>query len=570
MSGSAQADGATWSEAPLRAPARLMRLARLGAFHQTRLSFVRSLIRRMAREKWQVRRAVEDLDRDGFGTMVYEIATPAGLLSFLAFSNPLLPEERTDRVIAEKWDAAFVLIEGRAGPEEIERLRAATPRQEAGRFSPAEMVLSRANKSVRLFERIVDCLAQGEQPDLAAILSVGYLMRTTAVYGNGKLGMADLDRVRAHGIFALPFQAEMLTVYMARQFGLDLVEHIARSRGGARAVELAPALKRAFGVGNATGLGMAPFLVNHPKLINNWILARERALARVRMVETVEPARKARLVALADRALGHIAQWTTDDARQAARIEVLARELMDLRARLAEPGGFLPERRPWEFLIESTEAHASPETVEVLVSLLLELHPERVDELETTTPSDEREETVPAMTLGALKALIERDYGWAITATYGAEANRHFFWYRSEEKDEPRLGQRFAEPGSEREMPLAIGYQVAGLYGALAALSPEELDEKVAAFLMMSPAHRGIVRRVQSLAGLPFAEVRDNLLSADCLAVDLLRCKLAMFGASKFDPKSDRWIRITLFQGAPLIGEGSGDPDDWLFPHFPL
>ena len=39
--------------------------------------------------------------------------------------------------------------------------------------------------------------------------------------------------------------------------------------------------------------------------------------------------------------------------------------------------------------------------------------------------------------------------------------------------------------------------------------------------------------------------------------IDLLRFKLAFFGASRFDPRSDRWLRICLFQGAPFPDEMS-------------
>jgi hypothetical protein len=46
----------------------------------------------------------------------------------------------------------------------------------------------------------------------------------------------------------------------------------------------------------------------------------------------------------------------------------------------------------------------------------------------------------------------------------------------------------------------------------------------------------------------------------------MLRCKLSFFGAAKFDPKSDLWTRICLFQGAPLIDEMTDDiADNWLF-----
>ena len=37
----------------------------------------------------------------------------------------------------------------------------------------------------------------------------------------------------------------------------------------------------------------------------------------------------------------------------------------------------------------------------------------------------------------------------------------------------------------------------------------------------------------------------------------------------KFDPKSDRWTRITMYQGAPGFDELAPDnADDWAFPAF--
>ena len=113
------------------------------------------------------------------------------------------------------------------------------------------------------------------QPDLAELVRVGYLLRTTAVYGNGKFGLADLGRLWRDGIFALPYEAEMLVVYMIRQFSFDLVEHIARARNPAGATRLSAESKRALGIGNATGLGMAPFLVAHPSLLK-WVAAAEQ------------------------------------------------------------------------------------------------------------------------------------------------------------------------------------------------------------------------------------------------------------------------------------------------------
>lgn len=547
----------------MRPPEEVMRLARLGAFHQTRLSFARTLVRRMGREHWRFSAPVQDLDADGYGTLVYRIDTPAGPLSFVAFSGPLAPHERTDRVIAEKWDTSFALVAGPVDGADIARLQQAVPLQEAGRFTAAEIVLSRANRSLRIFEHVVDCLSQGRQPELARLVEIGYLLRTTAVYGNGKFGIADLERVRRHGVFTLPYQAEMLTVYLARQFGFDLAEHIARSRNPA-AASLDAASRRALGVGNATGLGMAPYLVGHPKLLNAWVTARETALARVRAVDALDDSRLRRFGRLFDRAGDFLRQWRTDDPRQQERIETMKRELEELRPLL----GALPPRRPWDHLFRATgKAHA--ETQEMVASLLIELYPDLVDDLENETGADEAEATRPAMTLADLKSLIEKRYGWAIAQRYDADAARHFFWYRSAEKDEPRLGERFREAGADLELPMGIGLFVSELYETVAVRADAAPDEPVGLFLLAEPRWRGIVRRVQDLAALPYAEIRENLLGETCLPIDLLRCKLAIFGASKFDPKSDRWTRITLFQGAPLIEElERPDGDDWLFPAF--
>ena len=84
---------------------------------------------------------------------------------------------------------------------------------------------------------------------------------------------------------------------------------------------------------------------------------------------------------------------------------------------------------------------------------------------------------------------------------------------------------------------------------------------------MRRPKWRSTVRRVQTLMRFPYGEIRNNLLGRDCLPIDLLRCKLSFFGATKWDPKSDLWTRITMYQGAPHIDElGADDVDDWAFP----
>jgi len=324
-------------------------------------------------------------------------------------------------------------------------------------------------------------------------------------------------------------------------------------------------------VGNATGLGMAPFLITHPRLLDRWIRVRECALARARAQPQASPGQRARFAVLLDRARRHVAQWHTGDRRQAARIEVLGRELKALARRCAGPGAEpLAGAQPFDALFRSIEGRVSLETEELVASLLVELSGPLVDELENETGCDEEEHTCPAMTVGELLALIERCYGWTLQVDFRDPACRHLFWYVSAEKEEPRLGERGIDDGEQWELRIDVARQVQSLYRALAAAGAGVRRQRVAEFLLREPAWRGIVRRVQALAPLPYAEIRANLLDAGCVAVDMLRCKLATFGATGFDPRSDRWTRITLFQGAPCAD--ALDPevaDDWWMPVMP-
>jgi hypothetical protein len=90
----------------------------------------------------------------------------------------------------------------------------------------------------------------------------------------------------------------------------------------------------------------------------------------------------------------------------------------------------------------------------------------------------------------------------------------------------------------------------------------------MADFLRDAPEHGLAIERAQLAARYPYGEIQDNLIGAGCLPIDMLRCKLSFFGASKFDPKSDRWTRITLCQGAPLVDELDKEADDWWLPVF--
>lgn len=549
---------------PLREPAQVMRLDRMGSFHQTRLSFMRALLRRLEREHWSFERPIWRIGASGEGVAVYRAHGPKSSYSLVCFAHHLEPEERTDRVIAERWDATFALMDGEPDDMDLERLQANVPLQEAGRCSARELVLSRANKSVRLFEHVVERLAAGKQPDAGQIESVGYLMRTTAVYGNGKFGTADRDRIAHRSEFAGPFQAEMLTVWLIRTFTVDLAEHLATLRSPQRAITLHRDLRRRLGVGNSTGLGMAPFLINHPALLHTWMLARETALSRVRSLPHASPAAIEQFTDTLARAGRQVAGWRTGDDRQRPRIAELICDLESTSARIA--AGALEGKLPWDALYRWGEENLSMEGQEMLVSLLIEPHGELVDALVDSMSVDEGESfrIDGAMPVGQFKAFIERDYPWALNTDYEGTGAMARFWYVSEEKLEPRLGERGAEPGAELEQPLAAGRDVASLYHVLGEAGE---DEPLASVLLLHPEHRHAARRVQITDRYPYAEIRDNVIAADIVPVDMLRCKLSFFGAMRFDPRSDRWVRITMYKDAPFPDElGQAPADDWAFP----
>ena len=270
----------------LRDPNIVMQLSRLGSFHQSKLSFLRSFLKEF--KDWEYKRDLFNLDQSGHGEAVYSFKKKNRIYSLVCFANKIKDEERSDRVIATKWDAAFTLHDGVPKKKDIERLKNEVPKQEVGRLSYKELTLSRANKSLRVFNHVIEKLSEGNQPDIDLLSSVGYLYRTTAVYGSGKFGLADRFRIKNREEINGPFRLEMMLVYLVRQFTFDQVNHVAYHKNPKKAVKLDEKICKNLGIGNSTGLGMAPFIVNHPTLLNNWILSRETALKKIREIKNVD------------------------------------------------------------------------------------------------------------------------------------------------------------------------------------------------------------------------------------------------------------------------------------------
>ena len=553
------------ADLPMRNPKTVMELPRLGCLYPYPLSFMRCLLRRVMSEMWEINGTIFNLDEEGFGEVVYEITTPNAVYSYVIFSKKLSDSKRSDRVIAEDWDMTVTLCEGQIDQNRLEFLRSNVPLQEKGRVDSKCLVLSRANKSMRNFEYVIDCLSNGKQPDLDRIAKVGYIFRTTAVYGSGKFGMSDWDNLRKKYVdFAKPFSAEMFSCYMIRHFSLELANWVARGRSPEAAVELDDGIKRYIGIGNATGLGMAPYLIKHPMLIANWIEVRETSLARIIQYKSPDRDSLGNLECLIMKAAQHLDEISTDNPEQNVLNNRAVNEVNKCLEWIKANNETLVN---WQELIDHASQNYHVETQELINAILTEVYAKFILDLESELNIDENYRMQPMMKLNTLKSLIEKNYKWALRYDFTKSSSTETFWYRSEEKQEPRLGKKSLDSGIEKEMMMCIARDVRSCFDEICEIEGSNTSITVAHFAFSRPHLRYIIRRIQTMGLTQYGEIRANLLDADVLPIHLLRCKLSFFGVGKFDPRSKKWVRNTMFQGAPLVSDiGNEYNDTWCFP----
>jgi len=545
----------------LRDPKQVMKLSRLGSFHQSKLSFLRSFIREF--RDWNFQQDLFDLDSNGYGTAIYSVRKEKRVYSLICFANELDPDKRSDRVIATKWDAAFVLHDGIPTNEDIERLRENVPKQEVGRLTYKELTLSRANKSIRIFDHVVENLSNGKQPNMSIVDEVGYLYRTTAVYGSGKFGLADRYRIKDRPEINGPFRLEMMLVYLVRQFTFDQVNHIAKLKSPQTSVELDQNIARRLGIGNSTGLGMAPFIVNHPSLLHKWIFAREEALRQIRSIEKVSLNDFQIFKNCLHQSKYNIETWNTKSDYQNKKIEHLKLDLEKFEKDFLSSLKF-DENYFWNKLFQWIDKNLSEEGIEYIISMLMEPYDQIVNPLVQEMSSDEDKYfDIPAeRTVADLIVLIKKNYNDILDIDFNTKESISNFWFISKNKEEPRVANRYEEEGSEFEQPLAIARDIVHLYQRLLTVSS---TQTLAEFLIVNSDLRHAVRRCHIVEKFPYAEIQDNTIGADLVPIDMLRFKLSFFGAQKFDPRSDKWLRICMYQGAPLINELSTANDMWIY-----
>ena len=548
-------------EIRLRDPKFLMKLSKLGSFHQSKLSFLRSFLSEF--KDWKYSRDLFQLNDKGHGRAVYSFTKNKRTYSLICFANEIKDDERSDRVIATKWDAAFTLFDGIPSKEDIDRLNDNVPKQEVGRLSYKELTLSRANKSVRVFDHVVDSLSNGKQPNKEILSKVGYLYRTTAVYGSGKFGLADRFRIKKREEIRGPFRLEMMLVYLVRQFTFDQVNHIAKNKNPKLAVELDPEISRNLGIGNSTGLGMAPFIVNHPTLLNNWIHARETALKKIREIKQVSKNEIDIFYNCLIKSLKNITSWHTDSEFQKEKIKGLIEDLKKFIKFMKEDFKF-ENSHQFNQIYNWSEENLNDECIEYIVSMMMEPYDDIVNPLISQMSSDEEEHfNIPVdRTIEDLRNILENNYSEILKIDFLKDENNQNFWFISKNKEEPRIGDRYIDEGSDLEQPLAIARDINKLYDAVFT---KKNSSKIGKFLKDNNNLRHVVRRAFIAEKFPYSEIQDNTIGSKLVPIDMLRLKLSFFGAIKFDPRSDKWLRICMFQGAPLPSELDNFDDKWIY-----
>ena len=545
----------------LRDPNIVMKLSRLGSFHQSRLSFLRSFLKEF--KDWDYKRDLFELNENGYGTAVFSFKKKNRVYSLICFANELDENERSDRVIATKWDTAFTLFDGTPTKLDIDRLKNEVPKQEFGRLSYKELTLSRANKSVRVFNHVVESLSNGIQPDKELLAKVGYLYRTTAVYGSGKFGLADRFRIKNREEIYGPFRLEMMLVYLVRQFTFDQVNHVAKNRNPKKAVKLDPEICKSLGIGNSTGLGMAPFIVNHPTLLNNWIYAREVSLKKIREIKNVTINESDLFKRCLKKSIKNITSWNTESEYQIKKINSLLKDLNKFILFLDNEFDFNQEF-PFNNLYEHLEEKYDVECIEYVVSMMMEPYENIVEPLIKKMSSEEDKYfNIPTeRTVFELKTILEDKYSEILNIDFTKKESNLNFWFISKNKEEPRLANRFDENGSDLEQPLAIARDIKKLYETL-SMSKGSLT--IALFLSKNSDLRHVVRRAFIVEKFPYSEIQDNTIGKEIVPIDMLRLKLSFFGALKFDPRSDKWLRICMFQGAPLPEQLKSYDEHWVY-----
>lgn len=543
----------------LRPPADILSMKAAGAVVANALSFSRLAMRDFARGRWRIEKLRFDLDAEGRGEVLYRLVGGGWTFHFFLVALKLEEADKMDRNWAQSWDAMGALCQGEWTPEREALLREEIPKQRGGYADYGTLVYARGNRSARFFDHVVERLAAGEQPDIALLARVGYLLRTTAFICNGQLGTRAFAGLEPGHPLGRPYDIQMASGFVLREYVFDLADHVARARNP-KAARLDPAYRRFLGLGNAAATGLISYVVNHPQQLERWTRIREEAYARA-AAQPPDAAARVNFVRLLERAIRYHRESVDERTDLFATAGLVADELARLQAAFAQGPAQWGEMLAW------AETNLAAEAAEVARALVLEIYPALSEAAPDAFTADERMETAPGMTLGALRDTVQSAYGWALGKDFG-EATERYFWYRAANTPrENRRGLRTVAPEFQSENGMDTARQVGRLWRRLAHADPKA---RVAELLCTDPELRHIVARVQSLAGSPYAELRVNWLAPDFSPFEPVRWILSYFGMEKFEAARPKSVRGAFLQGAPIAEDvARGRDGDWPWPVIP-
>tara|TARA_B100001741_G_C16507164_1_gene577763 strand:+ start:1 stop:939 length:939 start_codon:yes stop_codon:yes gene_type:complete len=308
---------------------------------------------------------------------------------------------------------------------------------------------------------------------------------------------------------------------------------------------------------------MAPFIVNHPILLNNWILARETALKKIREIKKISNEKFNIFKTCLVKSLKNVENWNTDSEFQNKKIKQLSGDLEKFIKFLNEDFSF-ESNFPFNKIYTWAEENLEDECIEYIVSMMMEPYDEIVDPLIHKMSSEEDIHfNIPVnRTIEELRNILEKRYSEILKIDFNRKESNENFWFISKNKEEPRLANRYEINGSDLEQPLAIARDIKKLYETIFT---QKNSLKIGKFLSNHNHLRHVVRRAFITEKFPYAEIQDNTIGSQLMPIDMLRLKLSFFGAIKFDPRSDKWLRICMFQGAPLPADLKSFDKHWIY-----
>src|SRR6056300_1495097 len=308
---------------------------------------------------------------------------------------------------------------------------------------------------------------------------------------------------------------------------------------------------------------MAPFIVNHPTLLNNWIMSKEIALKEIREIKQASRIEIEIFNNSLKNSIKNITTWNTDSEYQLKKINSLLNSIQKFLNFIEKEFSFEIDY-PFNEIYLWLEKNGCEECIEYVVSMMLEPFDRIVKPLISKMSSDEDQYfTIPTYrTVEDLRNIIEKRYPDILKINFEKQENQKNFWFISKNKEEPRYADRFEANGSELEQPLAIARDIKRLYEVLLVSKNSLTIDK---FLIENSDLRHVVRRAFIIEKFPYSEIQDNTIGEKVIPIDMLRLKLSFFGALKFDPRSDKWLRICMFQGAPLPIDLKNVDQQWVY-----